>query len=113
MTLSPKEVVTAIWEHIFNAHDLSAADELIAAGYIQNTAGVPDGRAGFKATFGRYLEMSPDLRVEMTGIVEIGNLVVVRGKVFMANPPPGHASPIEVVDIFRVENGQAQEHWEV
>lgn len=113
MTLSPKAVVTAIWERIFNAHDLSAADELIAEDYVQNTAGVPGGRAGFKATFARYLEMSPDLRVEMTGIVEIGNMVVVRGKVFMGNPPPGHTSPIPVVDIFRVEGGQAREHWEV
>lgn len=110
---SPKEVVTQIWDRIFNGHDLSAADELIAENYVQHTPGVPGGRAGFKATFARYLAMSPDLSVRMRDIVEIDDIVVVRGSVTMSAPPPGHTSPIEVVDIFRVADGVATDHWEV
>ena len=109
---TPKEVVISLWTKIFNEHDVEYADEIVAEDYRQHTEGVPGGRDGFKTTFRRYLEMSPDLRVEMKSIVEIDDLVVVRGNVFMSQPPPGYTSPIEVVDIFRVREGKLQEHWE-
>lgn len=110
---APKDVVLAVWERIFNGHDLAAADELVAEDYRQHTEDVPGGREGFKRTFARYLEMSPDLNVTMTGIVEIDDLVVIRGLVHLDTPPPGYTSPIEVVDIFRVADGMLREHWEV
>ena len=99
-------VVLAVWEDIFNAHDLSAIDRLVAVDYKQNTQGVPGGRDGFRAAFGQYLEMSPDLRVECKGVVQVGeDLVVIKGQVFMDTPPPGYQSPIDVVDVFRVRDG--------
>ncbi|AXS40795.1 ester cyclase [Breoghania sp. L-A4] len=110
---TPSETVLAIWDRIFNGHDLSAADELVAEDYRQNTEGVAGGRDGFKKTFAMYLAMSPDLRVEPKAVQEIDDIVVIRGTVFMGNPPPGVTSPIEVVDIFRVADGMVQEHWEV
>lgn len=110
---TPEEVVLAVWQRIFNEHDLDAADELVAEDYRQHTEGVPGGRDGFKRAFGHYLAMSPDLRVEPRSVVAIGDLVVIRGRVFMSNPPPGHVSPIEVVDVFRVADGMLQEHWEL
>lgn len=110
----PKAVVLAVWEDIFNGHDLAAADRLVSEDYIQHTEGVPGGREGFKSTFAKYLEMSPDLRVEPKSLTVVDeDIVVIRGSVFMDNPPPGHVSPIEVVDIFRVRDGMIQEHWEV
>lgn len=110
---APKDVVLAVWERIFNGHDIDAADELVAEDYRQNTQGVPGGREGFKKTFARYLEMSPDLAVTVRSVVEIGDLVVIRGLVRMQNPPPGYTSPIEVVDVFRVTGGMLREHWEL
>lgn len=111
---SPAKVVLEVWEEIFNGHNLDAADRLVAENYIQNTDGVPGGREGFKASFSSYLAMSPDLRVEAKSVVVAkDNIVVIRGKVFMDNPPPGYTSPIDVVDIFRVENNMIQEHWEL
>lgn len=113
MSRGPEQTVRAVWQRIFNEHDLAAADELVAEHYVQHTPGVPGGREGFKRTFARYLAQSPDLRVEPRSVVEIGDLVVIRGRVFMSNPPPGHVSPIEVVDVFRVADGMLQEHWEL
>ena len=111
---SPAKVVLDVWEEIFNQHNLDAADRLVAEDYAQNTEGVPGGREGFKAAFSMYLEMSPDLHVEPKSIVTVDeNIVIIRGKVYMDNPPQGYTSPIEVVDIFRVRNGMIQEHWEV
>lgn len=112
-TLSSADVVRALWSRVFNAHDLDAIDELVAQDYRQNTPGVPGGRDGFRAAFSRYLAMSPDLSAEMKSIVEIGDLVVVRGLIRMSTPPPGYTSPVEVVDVFRVSGGQLQEHWEL
>jgi predicted SnoaL-like aldol condensation-catalyzing enzyme len=110
----PKQVVLAVWNEIFNGHDLEAADRLVAPDYRQHTPGVAGGRAGFKETFARYLQMSSDLRVEPRGLVQVGeDMVVIRGRVYMDHPPPGHVSPIEVVDIFRVRDGMLAEHWEV
>lgn len=110
---SPKQVVLDVWQRIFNDHDLDAADALVAEDYRQHTPGVAGGRSGFKATFAAILARSPDLRVEPRGVLEIGDLAVIRGRVFMGNPPPGMASPIEVVDVFRVSGGMLQEHWEL
>ena len=112
--MDPRQVVLAVWDEIFNGHDLEAADRLVAPDYRQHTAGVAGGRAGFKATFARYLQMSPNLRVEPRGVVQVGeDLVVIRGKVYRHQPPPGYVSPIEVVDIFRVRDGMLAEHWDV
>lgn len=112
--MDPRQVVLAVWNDIFNGHDLQAADRLIAQDYKQNTPGVPGGRAGFKATFSQYLKMSPDLRVEARKLTQVGDdIVVIRGQVFMDHPPPGYTSPIDVVDIFRVRQGMLVEHWEV
>jgi predicted SnoaL-like aldol condensation-catalyzing enzyme len=105
--------VLEVWQRIFNEHDLSAADELVAEDYRQHTAGVPGGRSGFKQTFARYLAQSPDLHVEPRTVIEIGDLAIIRGRVFMNCPPPGVTSPIEVVDVFRVADGMLQEHWEL
>lgn len=113
MTLAPADVVRALWSRVFNAHDLTAIDELVALDYRQNSPGVPGGRDGFRSAFSRYLAMSPDLSAEMKSIVEIDDIVVVRGLIRMSAPPPGHSSPVEVVDVFRVSGGQLQEHWEL
>lgn len=110
---SRKQVVLDVWARIFNGHDLAAADELIAEHYVQHTPGVAGGRSGFKQTFARYLAQSPELRAEVKSVVEIDDLVVIRGLIHMDQPPPGYTSPIEVVDVFRVADGQLQEHWEL
>jgi predicted SnoaL-like aldol condensation-catalyzing enzyme len=112
-TLAPADVVKALWSRVFNAHDLTAIDDLVAMDYRQHTPGVPGGREGFRTGFSRYLAMSPDLSAEMKSIVEIEDIVVVRGLIRMSSPPPGHVSPVEVVDVFRVAEGQLQEHWEL
>lgn len=74
---SPAKVVLDVWEEIFNQHNLEAADRLVSEDYAQNTEGVPGGRAGFKAAFSMYLEMSPDLRVEPKSIVTVDEDIVI------------------------------------
>ena len=107
-----KAVVRQLYERVFNAHDVDAADRLLRADYIQHNPGIPTGREGFKTIFRDVFKVVPDARVQILHIVAEGDLVVVH--VLNRGTPSGATAPIEMAgfDLFRVQDGLIAEHWD-
>ncbi len=102
--MSNKELVkTAITEVFINGH-LEAVDKYWSENYIQHNPQVSNGRDALK----KFLSTGINLKYEMGLITEDGNFVMVHARITGLGP-----KPMIVVDIFRIENGQLAEHWDV
>lgn len=105
--MTNKEIILKLYEVVFNGHDVDRAGEFIKEDYIQHNPRVKDGLEGFKEFF-----RSPhfaNFKVEIKHIIAEGDYVVLHTHATTAPGEPGTA----VVDIYRMEDGKAAEHWDV
>lgn len=107
--MTNKEIVLKMYEVIFNGHDLSRAGEFIRQDYIQHNPGVKTGLEGFVEAFTIHFQKAPQFHVEIKHIVAEGDYVVVHLHAKGSPEELGGA----VVDLYRLENGMAVEHWDV
>jgi predicted SnoaL-like aldol condensation-catalyzing enzyme len=107
-----KAVVRALYERVFNQHDLAAADSLMRPDYIQHNPNVPGGREGFKQALRQMAQVVPDAHVQILHLVAEGDLVVAH--VLNTATIPGTTQKIEQpgLDLFRVQDGKLAEHWD-
>jgi predicted SnoaL-like aldol condensation-catalyzing enzyme len=77
--------------------------------YRQHNPGAADGPEPFIETVKQLVKNFPDLRMEPKRIIAEGNYVVLHSHLILKPGDRGMA----VVDIFRLENGQIVEHWDV
>jgi predicted SnoaL-like aldol condensation-catalyzing enzyme len=107
-----KAVVRALYERVFNQHDVAAADSLMRPDYIQHNPNVPGGREGFKQAFTQMFRMVPDAHVQVLHLVAEGDLVVAH--VLNTATIPGTTTRIEQpgLDLFRIQDGKLAEHWD-
>lgn len=103
-----EELVRGFYDSFFNNHDVSAAS-VVADGYIQHNPFVPDGKAPFVDYFTGYFAENPEARNEIIRSVASDDLVWLHVHSTNGAEDRGQA----VVDIFRVENGEIVEHWDV
>lgn len=106
---------------IMSTADLADLDELIAEDLVEHAPippGFPPGREGLKAFMAEYRTAFPDLRLTMEKYLEQGELgcAVVRARgtntgSMMGQPATGRPIDITMVDVVRVLNGRAVEHW--
>jgi len=106
---SNQQLVIAFYDAIFNKHDLSSADYLVVADYIQHKPGVPNGRDAMLQFAGAVFKKFPKTRVSIKRSTAEGDLVYLHSHMQFAEDDPGKA----VFDIFRVTNGKITEHWDV
>lgn len=108
--MTNKEIVLKMYEVIFNGHDLRRASEFIKEDYIQHNPRAKTGLEGFVNFFRDTLfKAHPEFKAEIKNIFAEGDYVVVH---FHANFGIGEPGAV-VVDIYRMENGKAAEHWDV
>ncbi|KJV35843.1 hypothetical protein VI08_06780 [Luteibacter yeojuensis] len=100
-----KALVVEAMEALFQRRDASAVDRLYAPGYVQHNPNIPQGRDALRTL---VAGLSGDVYYEPGLVVAEGDLVAIHGRIRGWAP-----SPQVVVDIFRVENGQLVEHWDV
>jgi predicted SnoaL-like aldol condensation-catalyzing enzyme len=107
-----KALVRALYERVFNEHDVAAADSLMRPDYIQHNPNVPGGRDGFKQAFSEMFRLVPDAHVQVLHLVAEGDLVVAH--VLNTATVPGTTTRIEQpgLDLFRVQDGRLAEHWD-
>ena len=108
-------------EDIFNRGQLTAADELFAADYVEHfpiPTGIPTGLAGFKAFVAAMREAFPDLHLTVEDEITEGDKVVqritTRGTMkgaFLGMPPTGKQATWTEMHIARVADGKLVEHW--
>ena len=79
-----------------------------AAGYVQHSEGtITDGAAASKAVLQQFVESGTLVYTKIEKILGEGNFVLVIGKGSFAG------TPYSFYDMFRVDEGQLTEHWDV
>ncbi len=121
MSEQNKALVRRIVQECFSKGNLAAADEVLAANYVDHNAppGIPPGIAGFKQLVTMYRAAFPDLQVTVEDMVAEGDKVVVRwtgrgthkGEL-MGIAPTNKAVTVTGIGIDRIANGKIVEHWE-
>ena len=116
-----KQLVSGLYEEIFQKHDLALADRFIHDDYVQHNPDLPKGKAGFVEFHVGFFSAIPDAFAAVNRMVAEDDLVWVyntitgthAGKGFGDLPPTGNKIRYDVVDMFRVKDGKLIEHWDV
>ncbi len=95
----------------FNAGDLDAFDDLVAADYVNHSPSRPDplpGPAGLKPIVADLRRQAPRLRFEEVHLVADRDLVAVHLLVHGFGAEPARQMQVE-----RLRDGKIVEHWRV
>jgi steroid delta-isomerase-like uncharacterized protein len=114
-----KDVARQIIDRIFVHQEEAAIDELVATDFVPHTFGpMPKGRDGLREGMRRAGAGVSDARFEVHDLIAEGDRVAARlttsakhTGTFMGIPPSGNRYSIEEIHIFRIRDGQLQEHW--
>jgi uncharacterized protein (TIGR02246 family)/steroid delta-isomerase-like uncharacterized protein len=113
-----KTLARRYWDEVINQRKVAVIDEIFAADYVQHHVGIPPGIAGIKQFVEGAMVAFPDQHATIEDIRTDGDRVITRTTIrathsgpFRGIPPTGRTVVIEVIDIWRVENGKLQEHW--
>lgn len=94
---------------VFDRHDLSVAQRMLAEDYIQHNPRIASGRAAFVAYFTGMMAARPTVRSQTVRTATSGDLVFVH-----AHSSDGTGKgDLAIVNIYRVANGKIAEHWDV
>ncbi len=116
-----KAIVERLINTVFINHDLSRLDDIMRDDYIQHNDIAAQGKAGFIALFKQTFKAMPDFKYQINRLVAEGDYVVAYCTTsgthtsgdWLNIPPHGGKLHFDVVDIFRVQDGQIAEHWDV
>ncbi len=103
------QLVLDMFAQMLNPMDSAAADRFIAPDYIQHNQSVEPGREPLKAFLDLIRAQTPEAVHDVKRAFVDGDHVTVHYHVRRWPGDPGWA----VIDIFRIEGGQVQEHWDV
>lgn len=104
-----RALVTEFYNQFFNEHETEQSSRVLAQDYMQHNPEVPDGKAPFVDYFAGYFQENPDYQSEIVRSAADGDLVWLHVHSTNGEEDRGES----VVDIFRVEQGQIVEHWDV
>jgi predicted SnoaL-like aldol condensation-catalyzing enzyme len=104
-----KKAVQEFYDFVINKKDFESARKYMGDRYKQHNPLVADGPEGLKA-FIEFLKTNfPDARSEIKRIFADGDYVILH--VHSIRPPNMRGRAI--IEIFRLENGKIDEHWDV
>ncbi len=86
-----------------------AVARYLGPSYRQHNPGAGDGTESFIAHVKWWAKTYPSFRFEVKHIIAEGDLVVTHSHLIRE---PGDRG-LAVMDMFRIENGKAVEHWDV
>ncbi len=104
-----KTLVSDLLNKAFNEKNVQAAAALLTDRYIQHNPQVPTGKAGFLQAIPGFYAAFPDLQVEIKHLWADGDYVIAHSLYRFTPEGPGTA----IVDIFRIQDGKVDEHWDV
>jgi predicted ester cyclase len=117
-----KAVVRRMIEEVWNDHDLTNIEEVVAADHFDHMA-LPEhqhGIPGAKHVMNWLFTVFPDHRFEIEDAVADGEKVAVRGTCSGTHEgelwgiaPTGERFAVQQVHWFRVAEGKVAEHWAV
>lgn len=100
--------------------DFRVFDEIVAQDYNDHLAGQSPGRENLKKYFTGLRTAFPDMTLPITAMVAEGDKVAVLNSVrgthrsdFASFIAKGNKVDAQAFQLYRIENGQLAEHWEV
>jgi steroid delta-isomerase-like uncharacterized protein len=108
------------YEEVMNGRNLDAVDELVGEDFVdhEEMPGISNDRAGLKQFLQMMFTAFPEGEVTMEDVAVEGDKVWTRGHIkgkhdgeLMGIPPTGKSVEFESIDIVRVKDGKAVEHW--
>ena len=125
MTTTSREEMTRVnrrFIEIFQSGDVDAIDEVCAPNYVDHDPGPgqsPD-REGLKQWLRSSRDSFSDISFTVEDEIIEGDKLCVRSRFsgrhtgdFQGMPPTNKTVSIQSIDILRIENGKAVEHWGV
>jgi predicted SnoaL-like aldol condensation-catalyzing enzyme len=104
-----KKAVQAFYDFVINKKDFESASKYMGSRYKQHNPLVADGPEGLKA-FIEFLKTNfPDARSEIKRAFADGDYVILH--VHSIRPPNMRGRAI--IEIFRLDDGKIDEHWDV
>jgi steroid delta-isomerase-like uncharacterized protein len=109
-------------EDVFNRKDEKVFEDLVAEDIVDHELipGLPEGREGVRAFLRMMWSAFPDMTATIEDEAAEGDRVWSRTRFrgthkgeFLGIPATGKPVEVESVDIVRVRNGKAIEHWGV
>ncbi len=119
-TDSTRTLVRQAYDEMFNQGNLAAVDKYIAADYVEHQMmpGQPAGTEGFKQMLTTLRTAFPDLHITIEDMLVDGDKVAVRSTLrgtqkgeLMGTAPTGKSVTVTGIDILRMKDGKAVEHW--
>lgn len=120
-TLSPeakKKIVERATEDFINRGDEAAADETFTQNYIEHAHPGVGNLADFKVYMRGLRKSLGNFAIDIQMVLVDGDYVIHRAflkgthqDTLFGLPATGRKVAIEVIDIFRLENGKIAEHW--
>jgi len=117
---SNKTRMRMFYDDIMNKKKLDVLNDYIDAGFVEHETapGFTPDRDGTKKFFTMWFAAFPDLKVTVNQILAEGDLVATavtftgtqKGE-FMGAPASGKVMTITGLDIVRIKDGKATEHW--
>jgi predicted ester cyclase len=124
-----RALVRRLFEEVFTARDLSAADEIMAEEYVEHAVepfgreepGLVHGPSHAREVVGWLAAQFPDLEMAIESLIAEGEMVAVRvrsagtnrGKLGGLAPPTNRSFVAEQCHWYRVAEGKLCEHWAI
>ncbi len=113
------KTVAHAFADLMNGHDADAVDGFITEDYVNHNYFVEDGREANRAFWTLWFAAFPDTEVSLDDVMVDGDRVAGRftyratfqGE-FMGLQPTGLPVVMHSIDIWRVVDGMAVEHWD-
>ena len=103
-----KQIVREFYDLIINKKDFDAAKKYMGSRYKQHNPLVKDGPGGLQEFITLLRTNFPDAKSEIKSVFADGDYVILHVL--------SHRTPIlkrAIIEIFRLENGKIDEHWDV
>ena len=104
-----KKAIMALYDAALNKKDFEEASKYLGPRYTQHNPNARDGPEGLKGFIAFLKEKFPNNRSEIKRIFADGDYVIVHVHAVREPGTLGFA----IIDIFKLENGKAVEHWDV
>lgn len=114
-----QRTVAHAFAELMNRHDPDLVDGFVAEDYVNHNPFVDDGREANRAFWASWFAAFPDTTVTLDDVLTDGDRVAGRFTYratftgpFLGLPPTGKPVVMRSLDIWRVVDGRAVEHWD-
>jgi len=121
-TPEANKAIVRRYQEAYNANNLDALDELVAADIATPTMlpGFPPGLEGIKQLHRLTVDAWPDMHVQIEDLIAAGDRVAARvtvsatpQKEAFGVPPTGKSFKVGGMYIVRIAGGKIVEHWSI